>query len=386
MKKIHQTTRSFEKEEIAITNSTNDLIYGYRLNSLTQERLISHSYNSNVAYFAIGDKDGVSYRHQNNEQLYHVIVLAHDKYRFESLRELRIILLWSILFSAWLSITASYFFSKVAIRPISNIIQKIKEINSSKLNSRLDEGNRKDEIEQLSITFNQMLSDLEMVFKSQDEFVSHASHEMRTPFAIMIAESDYILSRERQQEEYIKHIKGLTDDLRNLNLLLNSLLELAQINRNNVISKSMIRIDELIFSTIKAIKGKYPGRKILPKIDYPENENDLMINGNPGLLEIAFKNLIDNACKFSEDEIEIKVSFTDNTVHVSVLDHGIGIPESEIDSIFLPFTRGTNVKYIGGFGVGLSMVAKIIQLHNAEIKLSSIENHGSAIELIFPKD
>ncbi|MDP2889239.1 MAG: histidine kinase dimerization/phospho-acceptor domain-containing protein [Bacteroidota bacterium] len=277
LKKIHQTTQSLEQEEIALTDSLNKIIYSYRIHSLT-DYILSHIPADPISYyFSIADKDGVSYKHIENNQTYHVFVIAHDKVRTDYLRSLRSVLLWSILFSLWLSVTASYFFSKIAIRPISNIISKVKEINSLKLNSRLNEGKRQDEIEQLAVTFNQLLSDLEQVFKSQDEFVSNASHELRTPMAIMIAESDYMLSRERSTQEYETHILKLTADLRNLNQLLNSLLELAHINRNNTISFTDLRIDELIFTAIQSVKVKYPGRKILPKIEYSDNENDLMI-------------------------------------------------------------------------------------------------------------
>ncbi|HZL10755.1 MAG TPA: HAMP domain-containing sensor histidine kinase [Prolixibacteraceae bacterium] len=385
LKIIHQTTRSFEEEEIAVTDASNKLIYSNELHFLSAEILSDNAEMSNPSYFSIGNKDGVIYKHKTDNQLHRIFVIAYDKYRHENLEDLRNILLWSILFSVWLSVTASYFFSKLAIKPISGIITKVKEINSSKLNSRLDEGNRKDEIEQLSITFNEMLSDLEMVFKSQDDFVSNASHELRTPLAIMIAESDYILSRERKQEEYTEHISRLVDDLRKLNLLLNSLLELAHLNRDNIITKTDVRIDELIFNAIQTIKIKYPGRKILPKIEYSENEQDILVKGNSGLLEIAFKNLIDNACKFSEDEVTVGIAISDELLIVSISDHGIGIPENETDHIFKPFNRATNAKYIGGFGIGLSIVAKIIELHGAEIKITSIENEGTSFQILFKK-
>ena len=385
LKKIHQTTSSLQEEEIVLTDSANNLIYSNNPHYLSNKVLLSKSFTSSPNYFSIGEKDGVSYNHMINKKAYHVYILAYDNSRVENLIELRTILFWSILFSVWLSVTASYFFSKLAMKPISNIISQVKDINSSKLNSRLNEGRRKDEIEQLAITFNQMLSDLELVFKSQDEFVSNASHELRTPFAIMIAESDYILGKERKPEEYIRHISGMVEDLRKLNALLNSLLELANINRDNQILLSPVRIDELIFNTIQAIKTKYPGRKILPKIEYSENENDLLITGNAGLLEIALKNLIDNACKFSSEEVEVKALITAKTITIQIIDHGIGIPSNETENIFKPFKRGANVKYIAGFGVGLSIVAKIIELHGAQIKVTSTENKDTCVEILFMK-
>jgi len=385
LKKIHQTTRSFESEEIAITNESNKLLYSNKTHLLTPEEIISHTYNSRVAYFSIGKKDGVSYVHLGDKQYYHVFVLAHDGYREENLSELKNILVWSILISVILSVTAAYFFSKSAIKPISNIISKVKEINSSKLSNRLDEGKRQDEIEQLAITFNNMLSDLEKAFKSQDEFVSHASHELRTPLAIMIAESDYILSKFRDTEAYRDHLAGLVEDLRKMNSLINSLLELAHLNGNKNIQMTSVRIDELIFNVIQSIKAKYPGRKILPKIAYPDNENDLNVLGNQGFLEIAFKNLFENACKFSSGDVEVGISLVDASIRISITDHGIGIPEDQIGSIFNAFNRSENVKYIGGFGIGLSIVAKVMQLHAIEIKVISELNRGTQFLLTFPK-
>jgi signal transduction histidine kinase len=385
LKKIHQTTSSLIEEEIALTDSVNNVIYNNNLHYLSDKFILEKSYPSSPNYFSIGEKDGVSYNHTINKKTYHVYVIAYDNSRAESLIELRTILFWSIIFSIWLSVTASYFFSRLAIRPISDIISQVKEINSSKLNKRLDEGRKKDEIEQLAITFNQMLSELELVFKSQNEFVSNASHELRTPFAVMIAESDYILGKDRKPEEYKKHISEMVEDLRKLNTLLNSLLELAQLNRNNRIHLSPVRIDELVFNTVQEVKLRYPGRKILPKIEYSENENDLVINGNQGLLEIAVKNLIDNACKFSSEPVEIKIEIALETIVLSIVDYGIGIPPEEQQNIFKPFKRGTNVKYIGGFGVGLSIVAKIIELHKAQITVTSKEKEGTRFEIAFKR-
>ncbi len=386
LKKIYQTTKSLEEEEIVLNDSKDKMLFSDKIQDLKTINFSGSKHSGNPEYFSIGKKDGVLYNHKLNNQLYQVYVMAYDKYRAENLRGLKVVLLWSIIFSLCLSVWTSYFFSKLAIWPISNINSRVKEINSSKLSSRLDEGKRQDEIEQLAITFNKMLSDLELVFKSQDEFVSNASHELRTPFAVMIAESDYIISRIRDPQEYVEHIGRMTEDLRKLNLLINCLLELAQLNTEKNISKSQIRIDELVFSAIQSSKENYSGRKILPRIDYSENEEDFIIKGNYRLLEIAFKNLIDNACKFSSGDVEIKISKSGNIVVVSIEDYGVGIPESDIAKIFKPFNRGTNAKFIGGFGIGLSIVAKIMVLHDANIKVTSSINKGTCFELDFKTD
>jgi len=385
LKKIHQSTISWEKEEIALTDSAFNLIYSNKIQYLSDKVIRINSTNGDINFFSIAEKDGVCYKHTLNNRTYNVFVMAFDSARTENLSELRGIIFWSILFSIWLSVLLSYLFSKNAIQPISKIIKSVKAINSSRLSNRLNEGNRKDEIDQLAITFNEMLTNLEIVFKNQEDFVSNASHELRTPLTIMIVEADYLLNRVRKPEEYINHISELVNDLKKLNSLLNSLLELAQINRDNNIHLSGVRIDEIIFTSIHQVKIKYPGRKIIPKIQYPENGNDLLIDGNSGLLAIAFKNLIDNACKFSDEEVIIEFLILEKLIKVTISDKGIGIPSNELENIYKPFKRASNVKFKGGFGIGLSLVTKIIELHGAALTVFSTENEGTRFELLFKR-
>jgi len=385
LKKIHQSTISREREEIALTDSALNIVYTNNIQYLTDAGMRSNFTKNNLNYFSIAEKDGVCYKHIYINRTYYVFVMAVDKTRPENLRELREILMWSNLFSVWLCVLLSYLFSKRAIKPISHIIKSVKEINSLRLGTRLNEGDKKDEIAQLSITFNEMLSNLEVAFRNQEDFVSNASHELRTPLTVMIGESDYLLTREQTKEEYIKHITGLVKDLKKLNALLNSMLELARINRDKSISLSTVRIDEIIFSAIHQIKEKYQDRKIIPRIQYPENGNDLLINGNYGLIEIAIKNLLDNACKFSGEDIGVEFILTEKYINIIISDKGIGIPPNEITSIYSPFKRASNVKFKSGFGIGLSLVDKIMKLHNAELNVYSTENEGTRFNLRFKR-
>ncbi|MCU0362229.1 MAG: HAMP domain-containing histidine kinase [Bacteroidales bacterium] len=385
MKKIHQSTILFDREELVIVDSSRAVLYNNNIQYLTGRAISQNSDKDQISYFSIGEKDGVCYRHPFGNTSFDVFLAAFDNSRKENLSELRIILLWSILFSMLLSVALSYFFSSRAIRPISKIIKSVKDINSLKLANRLDEGKRRDEIDQLAITFNEMLSDLEVAFRNQEDFVSNASHELRTPLTVMISETDYLLSRERTQEEYNYHISGLSEELKKLNSLLNSLLELAQINRDHNILFTGVRIDEIVFNAIHQVKSRYQGRKIIPRIQYPEKNNDLVISGNEGLLTIAFKNLIDNSCKFSADDVIVEFLITEKTISITISDSGIGIPKKDLDNIYKPFSRASNTKFIGGYGIGLSLVSRVMQLHNSKLKLDSAEGRGTTFELVFDR-
>lgn len=385
LRKIQQSTKGWVNEEFALTDSAFSLIYGNNIQYLSDSSVLVNNAGRGLNNFSVGEKDGICYRHYYNGRQYYVYAMAFDKSRTDNLRELRMILLWSILSSICLSVLSSYLFAKRAMRPISKIVKSVKEINSMKLSSRLDEGDRKDEIAQLAITFNSLLSELETAFRNQEDFVSNASHELRTPLTVMIGESDYIMSHNRSNEEYLKHIAGLNSDLKKMNALMNSLLELARINRNNELQFSGVRIDEIILNSILQVKEKHHGRKIITRIEYPENASELVIEGNEGLLAIAFNNLIDNACKFSSGDIAVELNIRDSNIIVVVQDQGIGIPEEELKTIFRPFSRGSNVKFIGGFGLGLSLVARIIEVHGARLNVSTDINEGTRIEMVFTR-
>ncbi len=386
LKKIHQSTVQREQEETVITDTAFTVLYSNNALLLSEEQLKIHYTNSGKKYFSLSDKDGVCYSHRYNSKSFYVFVLAWDKSRREKLSELREILIWGIIFSAWLSVILSYFFSVRALKPIANIIRSVQEINSRRLYKRLDEGRGKDEIEQLAMTFNKMLTDLEVSFRNQEEFVLNASHEMRTPLSVMIAESDYILDREREKKEYENHIRELIIDLKKINELLNSLLEMARVGNDRNISFSVIRLDEVVFTAILQAKTKYPERRIIPRVEYPGESEELLIRGNPGLLVILFKNILDNSCKFSGGDIAVDILTLESSLEVKVSDQGIGIPAAEIDNILKPFQRAANARYIGGFGVGLSLVSRIADLHGTSMKIESRENKGTVISIVFGRE
>lgn len=385
LKKIHQSTISWQSEEIAVTDTNLRIIYSNNINDLSNNVFRSNISRDNHAYFTLAGKDGVFYRHVYKNKTVYTFVLAYDKARAVFLKELIQILFWSILFSLWLSVLFSYIFSKKAIKPISDIIDSVKAINSSNLGKRLHEGNRKDEIEQLAMTFNEMLFNLEIAFKNQQEFVSNASHELKTPVSVMIAESDYFLNNKHSDEEYRTHLSEMIIDLKKFNTYINSLLDLAQTNAGKSILFKEERLDEILYDAVHEIKNRYHNRKIVTKIHFPENDNGLSIEGHPGLLVIAIKNIIDNACKFSDEDVTVDLKPADGTIKLTISDSGIGIPLNEINDVFKPFNRASNARFKSGFGIGLSLVFKIMEIHHVEMEVFSEENKGTRFELTFKR-
>ena len=118
---------------------------------------------------------------------------------------------------------------------------------------------------------------------------------------------------------------------------------------------------------------------------FPENEEQLSVFGNEQLLMIALKNIIDNACKFSGSKpIRVELKSDDENVKIQISDQGIGIPEEDIENIFQPFYRGKNANYTAGYGIGLALTSKIIELHNGKISVESEVSKGSMFTTVLP--
>jgi signal transduction histidine kinase len=273
------------------------------------------------------------------------------------------------------------------LQPIAKVVNEVDEISISNLNFRLDEGNGQDEISKLAQTFNDMLSRLETSFLSQRNFISNASHELRTPLTSITGQLEVILLNTRSPQEYKSVMYSVLEDIKNLNILSNRLLLLAQATSAERVQRmTQLRIDELVWQAKEEVSKHYPD--FIINIDMDGNLDDdhkLIIHGDEQLVKTAFINLFENGCKYSQNRTtNVFIKSRDAGVEIMVHDNGIGIPKEELASIFEPFFRGSNAGNIKGHGIGLSMVSGILRLHNAGISINSGINEGTEVKINFP--
>ena len=141
---------------------------------------------------------------------------------------------------------AGRLFARIALLPIIKFITDVRIIRSSSLNKRLHTGESKDEINELAVTFNNLLEHLQQSFEAQSSFVAHASHELRTPITSIIGDVEVTLSQERDKEAIQETLKGVLTESEKLNDLINNLFELAQTNID-ITEFRDLRLDELIW-------------------------------------------------------------------------------------------------------------------------------------------
>jgi signal transduction histidine kinase len=328
---------------------------------------------------------------QHNGEQYVVTAAAFDQYGYNKLEALRSAMLLISVCSLVCIAFAGWLFAAKALSPISAIVQRVREITATNLDLRLPAIAGKDELSELTATFNAMLDRLEHSFAAQKQFVSNISHELRTPLAALLAELQITAEKERSNQEYQRTIEQAITDTQRLIRLSNSLLDLAKASYDvSEISFKDVRLDELIIEArsqvLSSAAAHAAGYKVSIVFEREIEDDDcITVCGNEYLLGVALVNLVENGCKFSPSH-SATVALSYNTSHVIVrcIDTGIGIPPDELPLLFTPFYRGSNRHYADGNGIGLSLTQKIIALHNGTMSVVSERNAGTTFTLELP--
>ncbi|HMP94979.1 MAG TPA: HAMP domain-containing sensor histidine kinase, partial [Phnomibacter sp.] len=271
--------------------------------------------------------------------------------------------------------------------PVLQITQRAQQISAQSLHVRLEAGHGKDEMSALANTFNHMLDRLETSFESQNNFISNASHELSTPLTSIIGEAEWALLKERSPQEYQQALQTIQAQAERLDKITKSLLSLAQTGFDSrKEATEWLRVDELLHAAKEQVDHIYPQAKV--RFDFslmPENDDRLQIKGNAPLLQMAFTNLLMNACKYSNGKlVTISIAAATDKVVVVIKDDGIGIPQKDLPYIFDPFFRASNTIDYKGYGIGLPLTRNIIRMHQGDIQVSSQEGQGTTIVVRLP--
>jgi signal transduction histidine kinase len=324
--------------------------------------------------------------YQDNQGNFVIIASAINRTGIQDLRQLQKILLTGFLISLIVVFFAGRYFTKLTLKPISDIAQQANKISETNLHLRLNEWNRKDELAQLSITINGMLQRLESAFELQKNFVANASHELRTPLTSIIGNIDVTLSKSRSAEEYRSVLISVMEEADKLHKVTDGLLSLAQSNLDfSNLKKEEIRVDEMLMDIKDQMHIKRPNSNleiIFPEM--PEKPSSLTIEGDKNLLQAALLNIVDNACKFSDNKaVTASLIINERDILIKVEDNGIGINKDELPHITETFYRADNARVYSGYGIGLALADKIIKLHEGKLTIFSELNKGTQVSITF---
>jgi signal transduction histidine kinase len=318
---------------------------------------------------------------------YIVMVTASDPYGFQELETLRKVLLVVFAVSVLLTYISGKIFSHYSVKPLTSVIRKVNNISANNLHLRLEELKGRDEMSELVLTFNNMLNRLETAFATQNNFVSNASHELKTPLSIITAETELMLSGGNMDPLAEASARTILSHADKLGHIITSLLGMAQSGFDGKKQNwQRIRVDELVMTVADSVKKIDPECTI--QLDFstlPAEESQLYTEGNVNLLQLALSNIVINACKYSNNQpVEISVRTENQRIIIAITDKGIGIPENEQQHIFEPFFRASNTSDFEGHGIGLPLTLNIIRLHKGSIGIRSEEQKGTEMQIMLP--
>ncbi|AGX43858.1 sensor histidine kinase [Clostridium saccharobutylicum] len=278
------------------------------------------------------------------------------------------------------SIILGYMVSKRMLKPIDNIIETAENISINNLKERIDIKGPNDELKRLASTFNNMIDRLQASFNRQVQFVSDASHELRTPITVIQGYANLLDRWGKDDRKALeKSIYAIKLEASNMANLVEKLLFLARGDSGTqLIEKKEFLLNELIDEVVKETEMIEEGHLISNK----KNEF-VRIVADYNMIKQMLRVFIDNSLKFTpkNGNIDISSEVKGTMVEITVSDTGIGIPEDEVENIFDRFyiVDKSRSKEKGGTGLGLSIAKWIIDMHNGTINLESEEGKGTKI-------
>jgi len=280
-----------------------------------------------------------------------------------------------------------YYLSGRSLAPVNRIIETARLIGAQNLSSRLEVPNARDELRHLTETLNAMLSRIEASFKSITQFTADASHDLRTPVAVIRATAEITLRKPRAQEEYRRALATILESSVDTSELLENLLTLARADAGAA-GMDMRPLD--LAAHVQKARGRAALLGLEKALDVTATtpREPVWVKADAIAIDRLLLILLDNAVKYSPlgGRCEIALSRSATHAQITVRDSGEGIPESELTNIFDRFYRVDRVrsKNTGGAGLGLAIARWIAEMHGGTIAAASTLGAGSEFQIKLP--
>jgi len=292
----------------------------------------------------------------------------------------------ALLFAA----LGGYFLARKSLAPVALMASKARTIGAANLHDRLGVSNPRDELGQLAISFNELLDRLEASFERQRRFIADASHELRTPVAILRGESEVTLSRpDRSPAEYREALSILRDESQRLAHIVEDLFTLTRADAGQYpITPRDFYLDELASDVLRHARSLALAKEITLS---PSIEPELLFHGDESLIRRLLLNLLDNAIKYTPQGGKVTLVCKKQSAQyvINVTDSGPGIPSDLQPRIFERFFRADKARSRsetdgGGAGLGLSIARWIAEAHHGQLELARSDASGTTFTVTLP--
>lgn len=292
-------------------------------------------------------------------------------------------------FMVVIAIVGGYLITRRAFLPVKRITESAEAItDGNELSKRINLGKGKDEIYTLANTFDRMFDRLEDSFDTEKQFTSDASHELRTPIAVIISQCEYALDSAESEQELIGALRVILGQTQKMSRLVSQLLFLSRSERKeqpmNIEEVNMSELVEII-SEEQRLAAEQKNITI-----HTEIEADVMVQADETMIMSVWINLISNAIKYGKQDgnVIVRLTQTEDSMTGIVEDDGIGISEADQSKVWTRFYQvdaARTSEKEGGIGLGLAMVQWIVKSHKGTIDLESTLTKGSTFTFSIPK-
>ena len=289
-----------------------------------------------------------------------------------------------------LSSVCTYFLTKKTLTPLQKLTSEVSQIQAQNLSTQLAVPNSKDEIAQLTSSFNEMLARLDNAFSTQKQFSANAAHELRTPLAVLQTNLEvFEKKQEPEMVEYQQLFTMIKEQTARLSQLVGTLLDMT--NLKSVPRTDHVSLEELVDEVFCDLDPVAEEAGISIHFNDSANQDSHTdVTGSYVLLYRAVYNLVENAIKYNRPHGSVSVSVKQENGQAMVLvtDTGIGISPENQKKIFDPFFRvdKSRSRAMGGAGLGLALVDSIAKEHGGTVKVLESSETGSTIALMLPVD
>ncbi len=288
----------------------------------------------------------------------------------------------SIPFVLVLAAFGGLYVSRRALAPVTAIIGKTRAITHRELGERVPVPEARDEIRELAVTLNELLDRLERAFRGQETFVADASHQLKTPLAILRGELDVFRGRPRDEAETREFLESAAQEIGYLSRMVEDLLVLARVDAGpQALERVGVRLDEITLEVVARLErlSRSRGVRVALSLGTPAG-SAFEVPGDPDLLRCLVENLLENGIKYSPEGGTLNVGLYDSAdrVTLEVGDQGPGIPPEALGKIFDRFYRSETTRdRVSGSGLGLAIAQRIAAAHGSRVEVESAPGRGS---------
>lgn len=283
-----------------------------------------------------------------------------------------------------ISVAGGRFIAARSLRPIREIISSAEAIAEGDLSARVPPAPARDELGEMTDTLNHMLESVEEAFIREKRFASDASHELRTPAAVLRAYAETLLQEEALTAAQKTALQTMVLECGKMQKLIRQLLTIARGQEGRYpVTMEEVALWPLCAGIQEVMADSLEEKGIKMELDVPEA---LTVQADQSLLAELVLNLAENAVKYGKENghIQIQAAKEDKGVRLSVSDDGIGIPEDAVPHIFERFYRVDAARDRGGTGLGLSICEWIARAHGGSIRATSEQGKGTRMDVFLP--